>query len=124
MSLVDELVVMCDEIEDMVENLNYVTPETTLINCNYKASCWVIAVVLLAIVCLLLVLVMVIKHYMKQEITIPCLLSLPLCRQLSYWYKDEWCKKIDIKSFTYYFLDDMINVKKFNPKKIKIDKVI
>ena len=31
-------------------------------------------------------------------------------------------REIDIKSFTYYFLDDMINVKKFNPKKIKIDK--
>ena len=31
-------------------------------------------------------------------------------------------REIDIKSCTYYFLDDMINVKKFNPKKIKIDK--
>ena len=93
MSLVDDLVVMCDEIEDMVENLNYVAPEATLINSNYKTSCWVIAVVLLAIACSLLVLVIVIKHYMRQKKTIPCLLSLSLCRQLSYWYKHELCKR-------------------------------
>ena len=30
-------------------------------------------------------------------------------------------KDIDIKSLTYYFLDDIINIKNFDPNKIKID---
>ena len=31
-------------------------------------------------------------------------------------------KEIDIKNHTYYFFDDMINIKKLGPSKIKIDK--
>ena len=30
-------------------------------------------------------------------------------------------KDIDIKSLTYYFFDDIINIKNFDPNKIKID---
>ena len=30
-------------------------------------------------------------------------------------------KEIDIKNRTYYFFDDMINIKNSNPNKIKID---
>ena len=30
-------------------------------------------------------------------------------------------KDIDIKNHTYYFFDDIINIKNFDPKKIKID---
>ena len=31
-------------------------------------------------------------------------------------------KEIDIKNLAYYFFDDMINIKSFYPKRIKIDK--
>ena len=31
-------------------------------------------------------------------------------------------KEINIKNWTYYFLDDMINVKDFDPNLLKIDK--
>ena len=31
-------------------------------------------------------------------------------------------KDIDIKNRTYYFFDDIINMKNFDPNKIKIDK--
>ena len=31
-------------------------------------------------------------------------------------------KEINIKNGTYYFFDDMINIKDFNPSLIKIDK--
>ena len=31
-------------------------------------------------------------------------------------------KNIDIKNHTYYFFDDIINIKKFDPNKIKTDK--
>ena len=30
-------------------------------------------------------------------------------------------KEIDIKSQTYYFFDDIINIKNFHPKNIKLD---
>ena len=31
-------------------------------------------------------------------------------------------KNADIKSYTYYFFDDIINIKDFDPNKVKIDK--
>ena len=31
-------------------------------------------------------------------------------------------KEINIKSCTYYFFDDMINIKNFDPNRVKIDK--
>ena len=31
-------------------------------------------------------------------------------------------KEIDIRNSTYYFFDNMINIKNFDPNKIKIDK--
>ena len=31
-------------------------------------------------------------------------------------------KDINIKNYTYYFLDDIINIKDFDPNNIKIDK--
>ena len=37
-SLVDDLVVTCDEIADTVEDFNYVTPEATSINSNEKQN--------------------------------------------------------------------------------------
>ena len=33
-------------------------------------------------------------------------------------------KNVDIKSHTYYFFDDIINIKDFDPNKVKIDKKI
>lgn len=55
-SLTDDLAVMRDETKD--------TPEATSINPNDKANYWLRNVVILAIACLLL-LVAVVKYYMK-----------------------------------------------------------
>ena len=64
-SLADDLVVSCDEIVD--------TPETALINSSGGINHGLIAVVLLATACLLLLMVMVVKYYMKPRLTISCL---------------------------------------------------
>ena len=64
-NLVDDLVVTCDEIED--------TSESGVINPSYGKKYWPIAGALLTIACLLLQ-VIIVKYYMKLELTIPCLL--------------------------------------------------
>ena len=62
-SLVDDVVVTCDESED--------TPVIIPINAiNY----WLIVVVLLAMACFLLLVVIVVKYCMKLRLTNPCLL--------------------------------------------------
>ena len=66
-SYCDDLVVLCDETEDTVEDLNHMALETISINSNNKTNYWLIAVVLLATVCLLLLLVIVVKYYTKQK---------------------------------------------------------
>ena len=66
-SLVDDLVVSCDETAD--------TPETISINPSDGINYCLIAVVLLKIVCLLLLVVIVVKYSLKRELTISYLLS-------------------------------------------------
>ena len=39
-SLINDPVALCDDIRDTAQDLNYVTPETILINCNDKLKCW------------------------------------------------------------------------------------
>ena len=68
---------MCDEIEDTVRDVSYATPESAAINPNDVIDYWLIFVVLLATACWLLLVVMVVKYYIKCELTILCLLSLP-----------------------------------------------
>ena len=76
-SLVDDLVVTYDEIVNM--------PKTTLIKPNRKTNYWFIAVVSLAIAFLLLLVVIVIKSYLKFGLKIWCLLS--------YYYRYEQNKR-------------------------------
>ena len=66
-SLAYDPVVTCDEIMD--------TTETASIDSNHNPNCWVIAVVHLAITCLLLLLVITVKYYMKHGLAVPCLIS-------------------------------------------------
>ena len=66
-SLVEDLVVTCGEIE--------YTPVSPVINSCDRTNYWVIDIVKLAITFLLLLLVIVVKYYIKIELTIPCLLS-------------------------------------------------
>ena len=40
---------------------------------------------------------------------------------LSYYYRDEGYKGIGYQNRTYYFFDDMINIRSLDPNKIKID---
>ena len=65
-SLVDDLVVACDKIED--------TPESTVINPSNRINYWLIVVVLLPITYLALLVVMIVKYFMKHGLIIPCLL--------------------------------------------------
>ena len=67
MSLFDDLVVTCDEIEHILESAP--------INHSYGINNWLIAVVLLAMVFLLLLVVILVTYYIKRQLTIPCLLS-------------------------------------------------
>lgn len=60
-------VVTCIEIMD--------TTETASIDSNHNPNCWVIAVVHLAITCLLLLLVITVKYHIKRELAVPCLIS-------------------------------------------------
>ena len=70
----------------MVRDLGYGTPESAVINTSHNSKLngidyWLIDVALLAIAYLLLLMALVVKHYMKHELKIPCLLSLPLCKR-------------------------------------------
>ena len=65
-SLVDDLAVTCDEIIDTTENAS--------VNPNDKANYCFIAIVLLAVVCLLLLVVIFVKYHIKHALKIPSLL--------------------------------------------------
>lgn len=56
---------LVDDIETCNEIAN--TPETTPIISYGKTNHWLIAIILLAITCLLLLAVIVVKYYMKHE---------------------------------------------------------
>lgn len=56
-SLVDDLVVTCGEIVDM--------PETTSVNPTDKINYWFIGAALLVLACLLLLVVIFVKYYVK-----------------------------------------------------------
>ena len=60
----DDDVVTCDEREH--------TPESVVINPGNGTNHWLVAIVLLAITCLLLLVAIVVKCYMKRELNIPC----------------------------------------------------
>ena len=64
-SITDDVVVTCDQIVD--------TPKSPAVSViiNY----WFIVVILLAMGCFLILVVIVVKYYMKREFTIPSLLS-------------------------------------------------
>ena len=66
-SLNGDLVVICDKTGN--------TLESVVINSSDGISYWLIAVVLLAITCLLLLVAIIVKDCMKSGLTIPCLLS-------------------------------------------------
>ena len=66
-SLAYDPVVSCDEIMD--------TTETASIDSNHNPIYWVIAVVHLAITCLLLLLVITVKHHTKRGLAVPSLIS-------------------------------------------------
>ena len=61
------MVVTCDEIED--------TQKTVVVNPSNGIDYRLIVVVLLAIACLLLLVAIDVKYYMKRGLTTPCLLS-------------------------------------------------
>ena len=65
-SLVDDLVVTCDEVENI--------PKSTSISPSNGINYWLIAAALLAIACLLLLLAITVKYHMKSGLTISCLL--------------------------------------------------
>ena len=65
-SFVDDAIVTCDEIQD--------TPRSVIIIPSDEINYWLNTVFLLAIACLLL-LVVIVKYYIKRESTIPCILS-------------------------------------------------
>ena len=122
MSLVDNLVVTCDEIEDMVRDLGYPEPESAVINPSYNSkphgiNDWLIAIALLVIACLLLLVNMPVKYGMKCELTI--------CYYASDYHisiKMNKVKEIDIKNPMRYFFNDLINIKNVDPNKIKTEK--
>ena len=66
-SLAYDPVVSCDEIMD--------TTETASIDSNHNPIYWVIAVVHIAITCLLLLLVITVKHHTKRGLAVPSLIS-------------------------------------------------
>ena len=104
-SLVDDLVVTCDQFENI--------PESAVINPSNGINYWLLAVVLLAITCILLLVVKIVKYYMKPELTISYLL-------LS-WHEDEWrnsVTEINTKYFMYYFFNDIINIKNLDSNKL------
>ena len=66
-SVIDDVAVTCDEVE--------YTLESAPINLSNRINYCLISLVLLAIPCLLLLGVIVVKYEMKCGLTIPCLLS-------------------------------------------------
>lgn len=64
-SPVNDLVVSCDEIED--------TPKSVVINYSGGINYQLITAVLLAITCLLMMVAIIVKYYMKRGLTIPYL---------------------------------------------------
>ena len=65
--LADNLVVACDKTED--------TPESAVISPSNGINSCLIHVVLLSMACLLLMLSVVVKYFMKRGLTTLCLLS-------------------------------------------------
>ena len=65
-SLIDDALFTCDDIVD--------TPETISINPGDKTNYWILDILLVAIACLILVVVIVVKYYMNAGLAIPCLL--------------------------------------------------
>ena len=78
---------------------------------------WLLAVVLLAIECLLFLVAIVVKYYLKSG----------LYYHISAYYhiniemNKGRIKEIGIKARTYYFFDDMIYIKSLDLNKIKIE---
>ena len=106
-SVVDDLVVTYAEMVD--------TLKSTIINPSNGINYQLVAIILLAIACLLLLVVNFVQQYMKHGLTIPYLLL--------YQYKEMNKNKkeeIDIKTRAYYFFDKMANIKSLDPNKIKI----
>ena len=66
-SLIDDLVVLCDEILD--------TPNIVSVNSTKKTNHLLLGVALLATLCLKLLVVITVKYYIKHGLAIPCLLS-------------------------------------------------
>lgn len=63
-SIANDLVVTCDKTEDI--------PESTS---SFRSKEQIISVFLLPIACLLLLVTIVVKYYIKRGLTNPCLLS-------------------------------------------------
>ena len=101
-------------------------PETTSINSNDKTNYWLIAVVFLTIACLLLSVVIIFKYYMKHRLTIPWLLNLNSIMRVIFKIiiaiiKMISVKQIDIKNRTYYYFNNLINIKNLDLNKVKVD---
>ena len=84
-SLVDDPIVTCDEIVD--------TPESATVNPSNGINYWIIDFVLSAIAYLLLLMIIVVKYYMKNGLRI---------------VKMSSTKEINIKNHAYYFFDNII----------------
>ena len=69
--------------------------------------------VLLAIACLLLLVTIVVKYYMKRGLTTPCLLSFSM--------EMGSVKEIDIKNLLYILFDGSINTKNLDPNSSTLD---
>ena len=76
-SLVDDLAVTCNEMENI--------PENASINCSNGIIYWLVAFVLLAIACLLQLIVMAVKYCMKHDLTIPYRLSILMNNLARQW---------------------------------------
>ena len=97
-SIVDDPIVPCDEIVD--------TPESGSVNPSNGINYWIIAFVLSAIAYLLLLMIIVVKYYMKNGLRIGKMSSI---------------KEINIKNHAYYFFDNIISTKNLDPDNMKID---
>ena len=106
-SVVDDLVLTCAETVD--------TLKSTIINPSNGINYQLVAIILLAIACLLLLVVNFVQQYMKHGLTIPYLL-LQQYKEVNKNKKEE----IDTKTRAYYFFDKMVNIKSLDPNKIKI----
>ena len=106
-SVVDDLVLTCAETVD--------TLKSTIINPSNGINYQLVAIILLAIACLLLLVVNFVQQYMKHGLTIPYLL-LQQYKEMNKNKKEE----IDTKTRAYCFFDKMVNIKSLDPNKIKI----